>query len=88
MFFFTDSTLLTVRALGVCRDLKLQEFARIIFVNSITNYTSLFEDYEPLKKRPAYESLDVPKIVCLLNVLSIENLLVSEKEKNSFLNLH
>lgn len=75
--FSIDSTLLTVRALGLCRSLKLQEFARVIFVDRITNYTSLFEDYEPLKERPAYDALDVPKIVCLFNEFSIFRLLVS-----------
>lgn len=73
--------MLTVRALGVCRDLKLQEFARIIFIDSITNYTSLFEDYEPLKEKPSYELLDIPKTVCMLNILSLADCLYEKVEK-------
>lgn len=63
----TDEALITVRVLGACLDEKLQEFARIIFVDDIINYSKKFDDYEQLKERPAFESLDVPRIVSQLN---------------------
>lgn len=64
---FSAETVLTVRALDRCSVQKLQEFARIIFVDDIFNYTSRVEDHRPLERRPTYESLDVPKIVNCIN---------------------
>lgn len=58
-----DETIITLRGLDTCRELKTQEFARIIFVDDITNYSAKAEDHEPLKDIPSYESQDVPKIV-------------------------
>lgn len=46
-----------------CKFIKLQEFARIIFVDNIRNYTIKADDHEPLKEAPTYESLDYPKTV-------------------------
>lgn len=64
--FFLDETLITVRGLGLCKRYngKIQEFARIIFVDNLRNHERKFEDYRPLKKRPAYEKQNVLKIVC------------------------
>lgn len=58
---FLAETLITVRALGWCIETKLQEFARIIFVDNFETNTRQFEDHEPLKIRPDYT--DVSKIV-------------------------
>lgn len=63
---FAGETLITVRALGSCEKQKLQEFARIVFVRNINDFIPTYEDYMPLKYRPAYESLNIPKIVSLL----------------------
>lgn len=57
---------MTIRALDTTKAFKAQEFARIIFVDDINNYSAKLSDHEPLKQRPAYESLDVPKIVRFL----------------------
>lgn len=54
---------MTVRALRDCKQHKIQEFARIIFVANIFKHVRMLEDHEPLDERPTYESLDVPKIV-------------------------
>lgn len=59
---------MTVRALRDCRPRKIQEFARIIVVDDILKHGKTNEDHEPLKERPAFESLDVPKIVSSLNL--------------------
>lgn len=55
-----DETLITVRGLGTCVGLELQEFARIIFVDDYSTYTPKIEDHEPLAERPSYRSLDNP----------------------------
>lgn len=57
---------MTVRALRDCKSQKIQEFARIILVKDIFKHVKANEDHEPLKERPAYESLDVQKIVSVL----------------------
>lgn len=56
-------TILTVRGVTGCKILKLQEFARILFVDDIHNYTRKLEHHEPLKEMPKYDSLDYPKTV-------------------------
>lgn len=48
---------------GLDESLRRQVFARIIFVNDITNYTRKYEDHEPLKEKPAFGSLVSSKIV-------------------------
>lgn len=61
---------MTVRLLGPCVKAfhqTIQEFARIIFVDDINNYARSFADQRPLKYRPAFESLDVPKTVSKSN---------------------
>lgn len=55
-----------VRALRDCKLNKIQEFARIILVEDIFKHVKTNEDHEPLTERPAYETLDVPKIVSVL----------------------
>lgn len=62
---FADETILTLRGLDTCREVKSQEFARIIFVDNIYDYSAKLEDHEPFKEVPSFESLDVPKIVSL-----------------------
>ncbi|XP_031636102.1 laccase-2-like isoform X2 [Contarinia nasturtii] len=59
---FTKETLIRVRALGYCLtlDLQLQEFARIISVDNLNNYTAHHRDREPLIERPTYKSLEDP----------------------------
>lgn len=57
---------MTVRALRDCRPHKIQEFARIIFVNDVHKHVKMHEDHEPLEDRPTFESLDTPKIVSFL----------------------
>lgn len=58
-------TLMTIRALRDCKQHKIQEFARIILVADIFKHVRMLEDHEPLKERPAFESLDVAKIVSI-----------------------
>lgn len=60
---------MTVRTLGACEPLKIQEFARIIFVDNIYNYTTKHVDQKPLKKRPSYESV-TPKLVCCQQIIN------------------
>lgn len=50
---------MTVRALGVCAKKKVQEFARIIFVDNLFNCTRKMEHHEPLSlaKRPSYDAV-------------------------------
>lgn len=59
--------------MDLCKYLKpkLQEFARIIFVDDILNHSKKLEDHKPLEERPSYESQDFPKIVCA-RILQIE----------------
>lgn len=68
----TAETLLTVRALGVCGPMKLQEFARIIFVDNIFDYTKKIEHHAPLTKRPSYDSisLEPPAVVSSIMISS------------------
>lgn len=54
---------MTVRAMQHCKQHKLQEFARIIFVADISKHVKMLEDHEPVNDRPAYESLDGSSIV-------------------------
>lgn len=59
-----DEVLISVRGLGSCKDIKLIEFARIILVDELTANKTLYKDYEPMKNRPSYDSIDDPnKIV-------------------------
>lgn len=58
---------MTVRGLNRCREEKLgkiQEFARIIFVDDLKKNSFDPEDSRPLQKRPVYEAQDVLKVVC------------------------
>lgn len=61
---------MTVRALRDCRSHKIQEFARIILVDGIFKHAKRTEDYEPLKERPTFESLETPKIVSFIGSAS------------------
>lgn len=74
---FVAQTLLIVRGLDACKYLKLQEFARIIFVDDIYNHSKKLEDQKPLKERPDYESQDFPKIVCGRSFRIDQNTLLS-----------
>lgn len=65
--FLSAETLMTIRALGRCESKKLQEFARIIFVDDYSTHKPKYEDHEPLTQRPSYDSLNVPKIVSKIN---------------------
>lgn len=66
----TAETLLTIRALGGCTSNKIQEFARIIFVDNIFNHPRKYEDQAPLTKRPSYDSVSVaPPAVVNLNFI-------------------
>lgn len=69
-YFFPDETLITVRGLGLCKqyNYKIQEFARIIFVDDLKNHVRNVEDHRPLKKRPAFELQDILKIVCFVMI--------------------
>lgn len=61
---FIGETLMTVRGLGQCTDLKLLESARIILLNDFADNKPKFRNHEPLKNQPSYESLNDPlKIV-------------------------
>lgn len=62
-FLFLDEAIITVRAMDFCTPLLLQEFARIIFVDSMDGYSKTPEDHAPLTVRPSYTSLDYPKRV-------------------------
>lgn len=66
----SDETLLTVRGLEACRDFFTQEFARIIFVDDIHNYSTKIENHEPFHQRPDYATLNIPKIVSILKALN------------------
>lgn len=60
----TAETFLTVHTVASC-DAKLQEFARIIFVDNVLNHPRKIEHHAPLKKKPSYDSVSLaaPKIV-------------------------
>lgn len=60
---FADETIVTVRGLGGCKLQEIQEFARIIFVDDLNNYTKRVEDHAPLEDKPAYQSLNITKRV-------------------------
>lgn len=49
-----------------CAALEMQEFGRIKFVDSMSDIQLQPEDHEPLAVRPAYTSLDYPKVVGML----------------------
>ncbi|XP_055295200.1 uncharacterized protein LOC129564973 [Sitodiplosis mosellana] len=55
-----NETLIIVRGLGSCIKLELQEFARIIFVDDYSTFSSKVEDHEPLAIRPNYTSFENP----------------------------
>lgn len=61
---------MTVRGVTICAMFKVQEFARIIFVDDIHNHATKLEDHEPLKERPSYESLDYPRTVSVINTMA------------------
>lgn len=46
---------MTVRSYAECRPKKIQEFARIIFVDDIVKHSRKAEDHAPLKIRPLYD---------------------------------
>lgn len=54
---FSEETLLTVRTCGSCILARVQEFARIVFVDDILNHVKKIEDHRPLLNRPHYASL-------------------------------
>ncbi|XP_031624237.1 laccase-3-like isoform X2 [Contarinia nasturtii] len=58
----TMEKLMRVRALGGCENLKLQEFARIIFVDNLDTFEHRIQDQTPLVTRPSYKSLDDPTV--------------------------
>lgn len=58
-----DETLLIVQLLDACLPFQRQEFARIIFVDDINNFTKSFEHHEPLKNRPPFRGVDDSKRV-------------------------
>lgn len=62
-YAITDEAIMNVRTLSGCSHLKIQEFARLKFVDDVLNHDADIEDYEPLAKRPTYHT-DIPKIVC------------------------
>lgn len=59
-YFIAAERLIRVRALGGCAAAKLQEFARIVFVDDYNTHKPRVEDQAPLTKRPTYESLEDP----------------------------
>lgn len=65
--FFPDETLITVRALGFCEKQKLQEFARVKFLDDFADFMSKREDHEPLTIRPDYFE-NTKKIVRLSDI--------------------
>lgn len=69
-----DETLLTVRLLGACEEMQIQEFARIIFVDDILNHARTPNDQRPLKKRPSYKSV-TPKVVCSFTMNKIMHII-------------
>lgn len=54
---------MTIRGLNRCRERKIQEFARIIFVDDLSTFSRKAEHARPMKKRPDFEAQDGPKIV-------------------------
>lgn len=62
---FLDETLITVRALNRGGQKRtIQEFARIVFVDDLRDFSVDRQHARPLKKRPIYEAQDGLKIVC------------------------
>lgn len=67
-----DETYFSLRMVGFCRtvaELRVQEFARIIFVDDINNFSKKVEDQKPLQYRPSYESFEVPKTVSVNRII-------------------
>lgn len=59
-----DETIMTVRAIDRCAKDRLQTLARIIFVDSMIDYPTKFDYYEPFQPNAqSYDSLNYPKIV-------------------------
>lgn len=57
---------MTVRGLLGCERRSLQEFARIVIVDDLTNYTKKVEYHEPLlDERPTWASMNSKAIVSL-----------------------
>lgn len=52
--YFADGTLITVRALEECIKQNVQEFARVVFLDSFADFLPNYEDYKPLTNRPGY----------------------------------
>lgn len=60
----SDETLITIRGLNRCRERKqIQEFARVVFVDNLANFSVNPEHARPMKKQPIYEAQDGPKVV-------------------------
>lgn len=77
---FSAETILTVRTCGTCILARVQEFARIIFVDDILNHSKKIEDHQPLLMRPPYETLKHllfgPKLVRLIDWAKIRSFCV------------
>lgn len=54
---------MSVRGLLSCKERRLQEFAKIIFVDDLSNFTAMLGDHEPPRERPNYDPADVQRIV-------------------------
>lgn len=76
---------MTIRALGVCASKKVQEFARIIFVDNLFNCTRKLEHHAPLSlaKRPSYDAVS-PAVVSLNEVIIFIFFTFSVASKHSF----
>lgn len=70
---FPDEAIITARAMDFCAALEMQEFARIQFVDDVSDFQKQPKDHEPLAVRPAYTSLDYPKAVSLLRLSNISH---------------
>lgn len=60
---FAEEVLMSVRGLLSCKQKRLQEFAKIIFVDDFSNFTAKNEDHQPPRERPNYDPADVQRIV-------------------------
>lgn len=63
----SDEAIITVRGIDLCAGFQMQEFARIIFRDDITNYQTQPDDYAPLAVWPAYGSVNPGSVSLLIS---------------------
>lgn len=56
---------MSVRGLLSCAPTRLDGFAKIMFVDDLTNHTANIEDHQPPQERPSYDPPDQARIVSI-----------------------